>query len=873
MKHSPFAFFRKHQRVGMVVLTVMAMFAFVFMDSMSKGGGGGAYASKVAVKINGGNLTDVALHNLKMQRGVINDFIARVIVAISTAEEENKRSDQQINQAVRMNQFGIEWPGEPESDANVIWGHIMRLEAGRLGLVVTDPMIDSHIKRLTEHKLTAEQFRSTLRSMDLREKQLYDMFREELLARNAWLITRPMIDHTPEQYWHYYRQMKVRQNLEVAALPVSEFAKSIKDPSDAVLLAFFDQHKNRFAGQGPDYATPGFRQPNKVAVQYLTASYEDIEKTIPNITDADVTEYYEKNKNSLYREFEKPSTTNENDPLNPELAPERPAEPAQPEDATPANDKPAEKPAPEKPAADPPAEKAPEKSATEKPDAKPAEEKPADAKAEDKKPAEETKDKEAEKPCQDESATEKTETPAKDEEQAKPAKPEAEKPAAEKSETEKPAASQAEGDKPASKPTETKPGEAKPVETKPTDGKATAETETKPEPEPIRYQPLTETLKENIREQLLVTRTTEAIKKKGAEAVKLLDGRNLKYNLPPSVNGNVAYIDFNENGEMDSDEPFVESKTTLNPEETDKIPAEVTTELKNKVIKLAAADLQAVGKKLGMKFSSTDLLSAMEIDEMPGLGKVIDEGDNPFQPGGAGRILNVLFGREQLFSAELGQDSEEKDLYVYWKSDFVKSHIPKLDEPGIKKEVLDAWKQQQAYPAAAKRAEELAKLVGPQKLEVALKGQTVDNSKDGLPILVHETADFSWMTPATPSPNMWETQPPTLSTVAFVKDADEEFMQVACEDLGIGESGFAPNRDHSIVYVMRVINREPKPGEETERMRETFMKERLFGIIPGILPSAYSHIASVDDSRLAYNWMEGLRKKYEVSFTDEELNF
>lgn len=869
MKHSPFAFFRKHQRVGMVILTVMAMFAFVFMDSLTKGGGGGTHTSKVAVKIKGGNLTDVALYNLKIQRGVINDFIARVIVAISTAEEENKRSDQQINQAVRMNQFGIEWPGEPESDANVIWGHIMRLEAGRLGLVVTDPMIDSHIKRMTENKLTAEQFRSTLRSMDLREKQLYDMFRDELLARNAWLITRPMIDHTPEHYWHYYRQMKVRQNLEVAALPVSEFAKSIKDPSDAVLTAFFDQHKNRFAGQGPDYATPGFRQPNKAAVQYLTASYEDIEKTVPAITDAEVTEYYEKNKNSLYREFEKPSTTSENDPLNPELAPERPAEPAQPEDAKPAEKAPTEKPA--------------EKSPTETSEVKPGEEKPVDKKPEEekkpeveKKPGEEVK--ESEKPCQDESTTEKSETTTKAEDKAESDKPAAEKPAADKSDTEKAAPAKSENDKPASKPAETKPAEtkstdAKATDTKTTDANAPAGTEGKPEAEPIRYQPLTETLKENIREQLLVTRTTEAIKKKGAEAVKMLDGRNLKYNLPPSVNGNVAYIDFNENGEMDSDEPFVESKTKLNPEETDKIPAEVTTELKNKILKLAAADLQAVGKKLGMKYSSIDLLSAKEIDEMPGLGKVIDEGDNPFQPNGAGRILNVLFGREQLFSAELGQDSEEKDLYVYWKSDFVKSHIPKLDEPGIKKLVVDAWKQQQAYPAAAKRAEELAKLVGPQKLEVALKGQTVDNSKDGLPVLVHETADFSWMTPATPSPNMWETQPPTLSTVAFVKDADEEFMQVACEDLGIGESGFAPNRDHSIVYVMRVINREPKPGEETERMRETFMKERLFGIIPGVLPSAYSHIASQDDVKLAYNWMEGLRKMYDVSFTDEEMNF
>ncbi len=66
----------------------------------------------------------------------------------------------------------------------------------------------------------------------------------------------------------------------------------------------------------------------------------------------------------------------------------------------------------------------------------------------------------------------------------------------------------------------------------------------------------------------------------------------------------------------------------------------------------------------------------------------------------------------------------------------------------------------------------------------------------------------------------------------------------------------APNRDHSIVYILRVVHREPKPGEETERMRETFMKERLFGIIPGVLPSAYSNIASTEDGLVAYEWME-----------------
>lgn len=935
MKHSPFAFFRKHQRIGMVIVTVMAMFAFVFMDSMGKGGSGSsARAGQVVVNVKGGNLTDAQLQELRMQRRVVNDFVAEVIKEISFADTENKRPEQQVSQIIRSNLFGIEWPGYTDSDATLVWGQVMRLEARRLGLVVTDPMIDSFIKRITEHKLKAEQFRSVLKGLGLREKMLYDMLREELLARNAFLITQPRIDPTPEQYWHYYRQMKVRQNLEVAALPVSEFAKSIKDPTDRELEAFFNQHKNRFPEQGPDYATPGFRQSSKVLVQYLTSTYEEIEKTIPPITDQEVTDFYEKKKDVLYREIEKPADkpAGEQDPLNPDIAPDGTGKPATSEGAGAPKDTPAkDAPAKEEPAKDAPTkdaattEKKPEEKPAEKTEEKPAADKPADEKPaepkeepkaeekkpEDKKPVEnKPEEKKEETSCAVQPGGDQTvapvvlqEEPAKDAPAAdqKPEEKPAEKPApAAPATEEKPAAEE----KPAeSKPADAQPAEAKPAApkaeaAKPADPKATEGAPAKEGPMkdgavkegaakdpaakdgpafeevPVKYQPLTATLKENIREELLKNKTDEAIRKKGEEAVKLLDGRNLKYNLPVSISGNTAYVDFNEDGVVDAGEPTVESKEPLNAETAEKIPAEVTAELKLKVMKLAAADLQAVGKKLGMKFSSTGLITDKEITDTPGLGKVAELSED-FQSNGTGSIINVLFGKEQLYNPEVGKVPVEEDLYVYWKADAVKTHIPKFTDAGIKEAVLKAWKMEQAYPLAVKRGEELAKQAGQQKLEVAFKDQTVNNDKGGMPLTVHETGDFSWMSPGIPSPQAMDTPSPVLSTVNFVEDADEEFMQVACDELAVGESGVAPNRNHSVVYVLRVINREPKAGEETERMRETYMKERLFemNFMQFRLNSVYSHIASRDYMRLSYNWMEGLKKKYQISFTNEELNY
>lgn len=953
MKHSPFAFFRKHQRVGMVILTVMAMFAFVFLDQTFRGmGGSGAHANQVAVKIKGGNLTYDKIAQLISERVAANRFIEAVARAI-IEDYPKDQSAQLIARGVMQQQFGRDFPGDSETEqglqTSVMWGHVMRLEAKRLGLVVDDRMVESYITRMSAHRLSADRFQEILKTIGLKEKHLFDAFREEILAKMATNALFPRISQTPEQYWEFYKRLKVEQNLEIAALPVSEFSKTLGKPSDRELETLFNANKTRFSNDAPDYWKPGFRQPTRVRVQYLTTTYDQVEsrvnagkdKYVKAVTDKDVADYYEQKKDPLFVEveFDEPkddSVKKETDPLNPSIAPEKPEKPALPEGAKPkddaagdkqeskpanppaskpaekpAGDKPAEpstekptteKPASDKPAADQPGtkpESKPETKPEEKPTEKPAEAKPADAA--DKKPCGEEPD--AEKPAEKsaDAKSEEVKPAAEKAAEAKPTEPATTEPKAK--EEVKAEAKPADAAKPAGdKPAETKPAAAKTEETKPeaaTPAAAKSKTDdakpkdgatkddatkkdAKPDFKPPKFKPLAD-VKDRIREDLEKARTLDALKAVGEDAKRQLEEFQIRFAYGPTIQGKLVFIDFNENDKVDEDEPSAETAKKLTADDVNKLPPEIQDELNTKLFEASAVEMKKIGDRLGLEYKSTELISPRDLEADPKLGKIADVNSNDFQAHDSGKIRQELFGTESKFHVKVGLDPET-NLYVYWKVEHVKEHIAKFSDPGIKEEVTATWKMLEAYPLAQKRAEALVKEAeGKKNLYDAFKGATVSGDKEGLALEVHETGDFSWMSGGVPSPNMMQGSQAKLSEVNWAKDIDDEFMQVACEDLKVGDVGYAPNRDHSVVFVIRVVNRTVGKGAgDLAQLREKFMKEQLFESFPAGMdpmfrqfyaPPPYAQMAFAENSRLYFDWLESLKRQYQITWTDDLRNY
>ena len=103
---------------------------------------------------------------------------------------------------------------------------------------------------------------------------------------------------------------RINERIALQATPIAaaDFVKEVPDPSEAELLAFYEQYKNNVPGlvhmvlgaqlPAPD---PGFMQPRRVKLNYILGdvnSWRDEYRD--SITDEEIADYYERNKRTLF---------------------------------------------------------------------------------------------------------------------------------------------------------------------------------------------------------------------------------------------------------------------------------------------------------------------------------------------------------------------------------------------------------------------------------------------------------------------------------------------------------------------------------------------------------------------------------------------
>ncbi len=386
--------------------------------------------------------------------------------------------------------------------------------------------------------------------------------------------------------------------------------------------------------------------------------------------------------------------------------------------------------------------------------------------------------------------------------------------------------------KPAAPATKTSPGGSQPREPKPPAlpriGGA-AKSETEPE-----FRPLDDLLQREIRDQILRNRTLEVMK------ARVQAGYDFMSKL----------------------------RDQLIPAEIGGTPA-VNAEDRTKALKDYAA-------KHGLKYGITPLLSPMElneaVDKYP-IAAASEPLDNPFQNREPVSVLQEVFGTtpETLFQPAQADD-HDAHRFAFWKVEDVPDHVPALDEPGVREQVVRGWQIATfAEKAADTRAKELADLArkNSKPMTEALAGQTVTNKPKGPPLVVVPTAPFSWYTTSSTAPQgLMQDTMPKLSDIAGVKGADDPFMKTVFDEMKVGDVKAVPNMGGSIFYVVRVKNRHPENAEEMAAFRARFMKENFFGSFLG--HSTYEYLNAAAQQKLVNEWAERLWHKYDAKRNADE---
>lgn len=815
---SPFSVFRKHEKVLMVVLTGLAMFAFIIMDQLQPqhfpiilgflGGAalfwalGSASGRGIPYAVAGGilgiivgyfvpgliNRNDVVETNFgDLSRNELYGLSQRRILANQFVYQAQLRSGQPPTSEGFF--------GSPNERA-VAQDWVLHHKADEMGIRLGEEAVFEFIKQLTGGRLTQEAFNEIRHGLKSSEDQIVDTLGYELEIDMVRQLAQPFqfnpprqlfgqipvpgspkMPTTPEQYWDLYRRMAVQEQVAVAEIPVAAFIDPKAEPSQADLVELFEKYKEYYPNQmGP--GEPGFRQPTRVQVAYFEAAYEPMAAKVPQPTEEEMRAYYESHRES-FRKPEGPSFeselqdlmrkagTDEDQPVAAPRPPDADAAPNAPGPALP--DALQEAPQP-KPNVQPPA---------------------GEGAASISLPG-------ATEPVaflQDEEAATAPKTEAAPAADAAP-----------------PATNEDKDDEAApAAPSLPAPGDAAPPLPQIT-------------PKKVEYRSF-EDVKDQIRTQLHEEKVREALHKKIADAIDFMS--NLGQEYRPAEEGLGG--------------------TTLTP-------------------KKISAELKKYSDEHGLRYVVTPFLSEQDLAESEYPVAQMSEPQR-----GERAILPRLYeDRRELYytPTELVRGLSQ-DRYALWKIGYRPQYVPQSYEE-IKDQVVEQWRIQQALPKARERAESLAKSVKEgQGLTAALAGETVTGEKNGDPLVVRQSRPFSWYTRQNlgqmPFGN-WNVQ---LSNIDVVDLAGPIFMQTVFEKLDVGQTGSAPNYPRTKFYVVQVTERDYAKAEEPTQLRQRFLtEERPFGqtLDPAgsiVIPSAYQMLLGQEQQNVVTNWF---RRTFDIDY-------
>ncbi|MCS7237834.1 MAG: hypothetical protein NZ899_06145 [Thermoguttaceae bacterium] len=742
---SPFAFFRRHQKVLLAGLGVMAMFGFVILPVFVEALQVTRARNIVVATCRYGTIRESTLAELMRQRGVTLRFLNLVGEMLAQAGERPMELEQLLVQI------------GPATEDSVVNRWLLARFGQELGLSVDPKMVNEFIADVTRGKIPGSALEEMLDRQGISVSYLFQVLAEELLAlRVRDLMFTSFGGFTPAQHWDYFQRLNRRAQVETVALPVERFVDQVTvEPSEAELRQFFEQHRYQVAD--PDLPTPGFLEPKRITLEYLKAPFDQfVEKSRQQVTDKDIEEYYEKNKDRLYRREPLPGTPPAEQGKKPDSqAPTEGQQPPQPPGSSPQS----AAPAPSSSAQ--PTQAEPQPQASESPSdagmtSPPAEATPGISPA----PTEVSPPGRIPSPPGGTDAEVKGQAPAEGKAGPSPGEDKApgqndgpspsgsgQTPGGSESAIQEPGDGDGGEQQPAQPASAEGPKEPTAQSQPPAESQSAAAGGTS-QPE---YIPL-----EKVREEI---RTTLARQKARQEMEQLLN--KFQAQLSRYREEKILYeLEVKQRGGSRRPEP-------------------------------APPNLEAIARDNGLEYKRYGPITNFEFAQLEIAQATTALG---------GSVLEMLFERLPLHRPAIATDFQGNQ-YLVWKIEQTESRIPSLDDPGMREKVLRTWKFIQARQLARAEAEKLAAEARQAKKPLA---EVFASRQD---IKVEQSEPFTWLTSTLPLV-FWMQDRPRISQVKGVDRPGEEFMRTVFR-MRPGDVGTAMNHPQTVAYVIRVVEIQP----------------------------------------------------------------
>ena len=264
----------------------------------------------------------------------------------------------------------------------------------------------------------------------------------------------------------------------------------------------------------------------------------------------------------------------------------------------------------------------------------------------------------------------------------------------------------------------------------------------------------------------------------------------------------------------------------------------------------ALTNLAPLAEKHGLTSSSTGPKSYLEMRDTPvGKSAVLDANR---------RLIDMLYFSKEpdLYQPLSAVDIDGNHFIVLKKSD-TPARVPTLAE--VKGDVIKAWKAEKAAELAEKRAQEVAKKA--QEAKQPLTEFFADDPK----VKVIRTDPFSELTGGDVGlvNGQLQRQPYRLGQPSDIIAPGPAFLNEVFK-LKDGEVGTAFNNDHSIAYVIRVVEHQPPVNE----LRSAYLAEA--NNWPGLASMVQGHAQEVA-SALAADVTTSANLKWERKKDQEQL--